>query len=296
MSIRKSRGFTLVELLVVIAIIGVLVALLLPAVQMAREAARATQCKNNFKQLGIALHQYHDTHNVLPPGWLANEPEGEPGWGWATHLLPYLEQKNLEEGAIHRHLPISDAANQKARETVLPVFLCTSDPTPKLFTLGGGGGHDHEEDAAHNHSVDEGVALFQISRSNYVGVFGTLEIEDVPAAGDGTFFFRSRTRFAQVTDGLSNTLMIGERGAKRGGSLWQGVVSEANEPMPRIVGISDHPPNHADHHFDDFTSYHPAGVHFLLGDGSVSRYNDSINLAVYQAMCTINGGESATTP
>jgi prepilin-type N-terminal cleavage/methylation domain-containing protein len=296
MSFHVRRGFTLVELLVVIAIIGVLVALLLPAVQMAREAARATQCKNNFKQLGLALHQYHDTHNVLPPGWLADEPEGEPGWGWATHLLPYLEQKNLEEGLIKRHLPIADSANQKARETVLPFMLCPSDPAPKLFTLGGGGGHDHDEDAAHHHSVDEGVALFQIARSNYVGVFGTLEIEDNAIAGDGTFFFRSRTRFSQVTDGLSNTIMIGERRAKRGGSLWQGVVSLANEPMARIVGIADHPPNHADHHFDDFTSHHPAGVHFLHGDGSVSRYNDSINFAVYQALCTINGSESLPTP
>ena len=105
--------------------------------------------------------------------------------------------------------------------------------------------------------------LFRIARSNYVGVFGTLEIEDNAAAADGTFFFRSRTRFAQVTDGLSNTIMVGERGAKRGGSLWQGVINLANEPMARIVGIADHPPNHPDHHFDDFTSYHPAGVHFL---------------------------------
>ena len=103
------------ELLVVIAIIGVLVALLLPAVQMARESARATQCKNHFKQLGLALHQYHDTHQVLPPGWLADEPEGEPGWGWATHLLPYLEQKNLEEGLIQAAL-----ADRRRRESEGP--------------------------------------------------------------------------------------------------------------------------------------------------------------------------------
>ncbi len=119
---RQRRAFTLVEQLVVIAIIGVLVALLLPAVQMAREAARATQCQNHLKQLGLALHQYHDTHNVLPPGWLADEPVGVPGWGWATHLLPYLEQQNLEEGLIKRHLPIADAVHQQARETVLAVF------------------------------------------------------------------------------------------------------------------------------------------------------------------------------
>ena len=123
-----------------------------------------------------------------------------------------------------------------------------------------------------------------------------VEIEDHAGASDGTFFFRSRTRFSDVTDGLSNTIMIGERHAKRGGSLWQGVINLANEPMARIVGIADHPPNHPDHHFDDFTSHHPGGVHFLHGDGSVGRYNDSINVGVYQALCTIGGGESATSP
>src|SRR6187399_1015822 len=97
------RGFTLVELLVVIAIIGTLVALLLPAVQMAREAARASQCKNQLKQVGLATHQYHDAMGRLPPGWIANQPEGVPGWGWASALLPYLEQTALES-SIQRQL------------------------------------------------------------------------------------------------------------------------------------------------------------------------------------------------
>src|SRR5689334_23469471 len=94
---RKRTTFTLVELLVVIAIIGVLVALLLPAVQAAREAARASQCKNNLKQLGIALHNYHDVMRVLPPGWIADKPEGVPGWGWASLVMRYMEQTNLEQ-------------------------------------------------------------------------------------------------------------------------------------------------------------------------------------------------------
>jgi prepilin-type N-terminal cleavage/methylation domain-containing protein/prepilin-type processing-associated H-X9-DG protein len=288
MSVRP--GFTLVELLVVIAIIGVLVALLLPAIQAAREAARASQCKNHLKQVGLAAHQYHDTMGRLPAGWIANQPEGDPGWGWSSALLPYMEQRNLDE-SIKRHLPIADPMNQAARETVVPVLLCGSDPHPKVFTIfGGGEGGDEDEAFATN--VDSGTAMFRMARSNYVGMFGALEIEENPAGGDGVFFFLSRTRFAEITDGLSSTLLVGERYAKQGNSVWAGVVEGANEAMVRVVGVGDHVPNDPHHHFDDFASYHPGGVHFLFGDGSVQRINSGIDLEVYQAMCTRAGGEA----
>src|SRR5688572_1419891 len=135
MKTSRARGFTLVELLVVIAIIGVLVALLLPAVQMAREAARASQCKNHLKQCGLALHQYHDVMGRLPPGWIANQPEGVPGWGWTPALFPYLEQRNLDENLINRQLPIAAGANQAGRETIVPVLICGSDAQAKVFTI-----------------------------------------------------------------------------------------------------------------------------------------------------------------
>jgi prepilin-type N-terminal cleavage/methylation domain-containing protein len=293
---RRARGFTLVELLVVIAIIGVLVALLLPAVQAAREAARSSQCKNNVRQIGLATHNYHDIHNRLPPGWIANAPEGTPGWGWTVSLLPQMEQTPLHN-SINRNLPISDAVNQQARETVLNILICPSDPTPKVFTLATGGedhGHEHEEEeeeGGHHHSVDDGTPMFRVSRSNYVGMFGTNEIEDNPSGNNGPFGYLSQTRFADFTDGLSNTLLVGERHARYGASMWQGVVPTANEAMVRVVGVADHTPNHHDHHFDDFTSYHPAGVHFVLGDGSVRRIDDHIDLGVYQGLSTMYGGE-----
>jgi prepilin-type N-terminal cleavage/methylation domain-containing protein/prepilin-type processing-associated H-X9-DG protein len=294
MSVRFRRGFTLVELLVVIAIIGVLVALLLPAIQAAREAARGSQCKNNLKQLGIALHNYHDCVGRLPPGWLANKPEGVPGWGWSSFLLPYLEQRNLDD-MIKRHLPIADAANQQQRETSVASLLCGSDPHPKIFTIFGGADSGDEEEAFAT-NIDSGTPLFRMARSNYVGVFGVSEIEELPAAGEGAFFFLSRTRFAEITDGLSNTLVVGERYAKQGNSVWAGVVEGANEAMVRVVGIGDHVPNDPHHHFDDFASYHPGGVHFLYGDGSVQRINNQIDLSVYQALCTRNGGEAISPP
>jgi prepilin-type N-terminal cleavage/methylation domain-containing protein len=283
----RHRAFTLVELLVVIAIIGILIAMLLPAVQMAREAARAAQCKNNLRQLGLALHHYHDVFKRLPPGWIADEPEGVPGWGWTVGLLPFLEQQNVEQ-TIVKTQAIAAPVNQQARETVLAILRCPSDGEDDVFEIGGGGTSDP--------NVDVGTPLFKIARSNYIGVFGTIEIEDSPSMSDGTFYHNSRVKFADVKDGLSNTLVIGERNSRYGGSVWAGVIGAANEPMARVVGIADHPPNHADHHFDDFTSDHPSGAHFLVGDGSVARINDQIDLTVYQALCTIKGREPSSIP
>ena len=287
-AVRRRRAFTLVELLVVIAIIGILVALLLPAVQMAREAARASSCKNNLKQLGLALHNYHDVMGQLPSGWIADQPEGVPGWGWTTGILAQLEQQAVEDNLIRRNLPIADTANKSAREHVLPIVICPSDTGQRLFSIGA--------DDFTPPNIDSGTPVFQVAKSNYVGVFGSLAIEDVPSAGDGVFFHNSRIRFADLIDGLSNTLIVGERRSKIGGSVWSGVIEGVAEPMARVVGISDHTPNHPHGHFDDFSSHHPSGVHFLLGDGSVSRFNDTIDLAVYQALCTRAGREAVQAP
>lgn len=303
----RRSAFTLVELLVVIAIIGVLVGLLLPAVQAAREAARMSQCKNNLRQIGIALHNRHGIYNQLPAGWTADAPEGSPGWGWASEILPQMEQGNLYEGAVKRNLPIDDSANQFAREQIIPGYICPSDIGPKLFMIHGGGAddHDHEEEHEHEeeehehteeHSIDEGTPLFKVAKSNYVGMFGTGELEDEASAGNGVFFHNSQVNFAHVRDGLSNTLFVGERHSRFGSSVWTGVIHDANEAMARIVGVADHAPNSESHHFDDFSSNHPSGAHFLMGDGSVRILNNEINTTLYQALSTRDGGEVAVVP
>jgi prepilin-type processing-associated H-X9-DG protein len=102
--------------------------------------------------------------------------------------------------------------------------------------------------------------------------------------------------FASIADGLSNTFLVGERDARLGGSVWTGMISQANEPMARIVGITDHTPNTPTRHFDDFSSKHVGGVHFLMGDGSVRRYDDSIDEVVYRALATRDGKEGVTAP
>jgi hypothetical protein len=266
----------LVELLVVIAVIGILVALLLPAVQAAREAARRIDCRNNCKQIGLALHMYHDVYRQLPAGWIADPNTGEPGWGWATHILPFLEQSSVHD-KIDLNLPIADPSNQPMRETPLPFYRCVSDARHEPLLM----------------LIDEatGNPLFNVARANYVGVFGTLEIEDDPFAGDGVFFQNSHIRFADVLDGLSSTLFVGERCSRIDGSTWTGAVEGADEGLARVVGSTDHVPNAPLAHFDDFSSDHPTGANFTLGDGSVRMIADTIDLAVYQALATRAGGE-----
>jgi hypothetical protein len=249
----------------------------LPAVQAAREAARRIDCRNNCKQIGLALHAYHDVYRQLPAGWIAHPNTGEPGWGWATHILPFLEQINLH-AQIQLNLPIADSSNQIVRETSLSVYRCVSD----------GRGNDPlvllAEEATGN-------SLFKVARANYVGAFGTLEIEDDPFAGDGVLFQNSNLRFADVTDGLSNTIFVGERCSRIDGSTWTGAVEDAEEGLVRIVASSDHVPNHPAAHFDDFSSFHPTGAHFTLGDGSVRMLADTIDLDVYRALATRTGDE-----
>ena len=290
---KFQRGFTLVELLVVIAIIGILVGLLLPAVQAAREAARRMQCSNNVRQLGLAVHNYESANRRIPSGWIANNAHGEPGWGWAAALLPFMEGSNLHN-QIDFRLPIEDPIHAQVRVTVIPAFICPSDTGPELFEIAAGDGHDHDHE--HEHAALESVddapeKLFRLSKSNLIGMFGTFELEDAPYNGDGMFYGNSRIKFRDVTDGLSNTLMVGERSSRLGGSLWQGNIPEATEPHARILGVADHGPNDAHAHFEDFSSYHTSGVNFMRADVSVTFLSNSIDLRVYQAMATRAGGE-----
>ena len=168
----RPNGFMLVELLVVIAIIGILVALLLPAVQAAREASRRTSCCNNLKQIGLGLHMFHDTHKCLPAGWTAYDPNtgdphwfGEPGWGWATQILPHLEQSVAFEGLVHCKLPITDPANEDARILPLDIYRCPSDKSEPTFVLQGGGIYV---------GSSGGFSPVEVSVGNYIGVVGAI--------------------------------------------------------------------------------------------------------------------------
>jgi prepilin-type N-terminal cleavage/methylation domain-containing protein len=224
----RRVGFTLIELLVVIAIIAVLIALLLPAVQQAREAARRSQCKNNLKQLALALHNYHDTANGLPfgtacdsPGVYPDNPDGSgtynpmaraPGWNWATMILPYMDQAPVYSG-LNFSLKMSDPVNRTLVGSVVPSFRCpsTSSDEPKHHPVGGA------------FAIAPGIAL-----SNYAANGGAWErspngeIRIVwqpsqnPRIRNGAFASDSHFNFSSFIDGTSNTFLLGETRIRTG--------------------------------------------------------------------------------
>ncbi len=194
--VSKNRGFTLIELLVVIAIIAILIALLLPAVQQAREAARRSTCKNNLKQIGLALHNYHDTHRVFPPGSISQH-----GWLSTTFILPFIDQAPLYQ-AIKPNGPIvlTNAIILARVRTVLPAYLCPSSADP---------------DASKNSSAQVRVAGIQypIGLSNYLAIDGNgdLRCNYGLSSFNGIFYQNSKTKIRDITDGTSNTVMFTER-------------------------------------------------------------------------------------
>ncbi len=214
---RSRNGFTLIELLVVIAIIATLVAILLPAVQQAREAARRSNCKNNLKQIGIALHNYHDTYNTLPPGYIRiqfPQPSSSPtmqSWGWAAHLLPFMEQSAIYEGTLGANLRFNEVLSSTTLRTILQnpisMFRCPSDNGQQVnenFGYAGNPGQvylatsnylaNNDRNGNPTNSADHPETLFVLGSN-----------------ARGCFWANSRCRFADVTDGLSNTVIVGER-------------------------------------------------------------------------------------
>jgi prepilin-type N-terminal cleavage/methylation domain-containing protein len=286
----QRKGFALVELLVVIAIIGVLIALLLPAVQAARESARRCSCCNNLKQVGLAMHLHHDTYGRLPAGWDGYDASGRPlalgypGWGWAARILPFIEQANVEKNLINYQLPATDPANSQARLFLIKTFRCPSDTGDVKFL---------------NRDEESGNGTLEFATANYVGVWGTTDTHvcgTLPAGtqctSDGCLFHNSSTRFADILDGLSQTFLVGERNSRLDYSTWVGTY-DVNDCSPgRIVGTASYPPNSQASDIHNFSSEHPSGTHFLLADGSVRIVPETIDTAVYHALCMRNGNDS----
>jgi prepilin-type N-terminal cleavage/methylation domain-containing protein/prepilin-type processing-associated H-X9-DG protein len=292
----RRTAFTLVELLVVIAIIGVLIALLLPAVQAAREAARRSQCKNNLKQIGLALHNYDSARRSFPPGFVSksdtvNGPGTGPGWGWAAHILPYLEESSVP---VDLTRAITDPIHDQVRVLQLPIFRCPSDAAEEpVFSV--------QDESAHE--------ITKLAFGNYVGVAGTFEVSVFPDTGTGVLFRNRTIRIKDITDGTSHTIMIGERASKQSPqSTWVGAVTGAVVPPKNPTYEEEEPPvlvltntgtaadgrvpNNELDHVEDSNSEHPQGVHFMFCDGSVQAISNDIDPDVWEAIGTRAGGET----
>lgn len=295
-SIRRGSGFTLIELLVVLAVIAVLISLLLPAIQQAREAARRTQCQNNLRQIGLALHNYHDQFTVFPPGWIgvdeatyAPDVYGLNGWGWASRVLPQLDQAPLFN-KLNSLISIEEPVNAPPRSIPLSVLRCPSDVGPTDWTA--------VEPPRSGHVGD----LLTVATSNFVANFGSKSTDVCEhyvvgevCSSDGVFYHNSSTRIAEITDGTSHTLLVGERMTLERDqwySTWSGVVYGGQDAIVCILGTAEFPPNSRVHHFANFSSYHTGGAQLLFADGSAKFVSSNIDDALFRSLSTRAGGET----
>ena len=301
-SLLRCRGFTLIELLVVIAIIAILIALLLPAVQQAREAARRSACKNNLKQLALGLHNYESTHGLLPPGYLhkfgqtgADQLANHMGFAWGCMILPQIEQANLY-AQFNFNVPIFDNINLTAREMHLSVFLCPTDP------FSGGGFVDRDPDSSPPERY--GAASYA---ANWGPSTAAVNLDDTPLQSIGVFYRNSKTRFRDITDGLSNTLALGERtnGPIPGGTLadghsyfetaWSAATRDRDDIEDdhghMVLFETQYRPNQKDTDDKGISAPHVGIGQFAMCDGSVRPISENIDAGVYNALGTRSGGE-----
>ena len=315
----REAGFTLIELLVVIAIIAILVSLLLPAVQQAREAARRTQCKNNLKQIGLALHNYHDVYNVFPLGaYTAIDDDmgfDDDGYGWATMLLPYIEQENLYaqlpitwgdgdafpgNWGIHQRYFDVNGTILPGRGQPLAAFRCPSSTLPdvtRAFEIPcqdrPGSACSEVTTSVNPDDFATGHATSDYKASNGAddrGMFGKARVAvNVAAAG---------TRVRDITDGTSNTIAVGEASYIRRAAQW-GVwigANNADEPVlfkteaPSFINAGTTVSDMAHAVDDDCAfSFHTGGAQFLFADGSVHFVSENIDTGFDDGNSSING-------
>jgi prepilin-type N-terminal cleavage/methylation domain-containing protein len=312
LSLRR-RAYTLIEVLVVLFIIGILTALLLPAVQYARERANQVRCRNNLRQIGLALHNYHDTLGsfpaayhyidplsktaakrtvvVRPPG----QPKGvytDPGWGWAAYILPYIDQNPLFQNCYFGE-SIGTVRNHDARTTIIGTYVCPSDQVGTgTYTV----------------LSEVNRPICDVATISYAACYGAGgSIGENPSGGNGIFYRNSATRITDITDGASNTIAVGERATLFCPTGWAGAVSGGTTRIPPtapvyLVSIEEAPVqvmcrvgskqlNSPISEPYDFFTPHPAVAHFAFADGSVHALPFGTDVTTLRALSTIAGGE-----
>jgi prepilin-type N-terminal cleavage/methylation domain-containing protein/prepilin-type processing-associated H-X9-DG protein len=295
----KQAAFTLVELLVAITIIGLLMALLLPALQAARSSARRAQCGNNLKNIGLALQGFHAAKGSFPSGYISGvDPSGNetgPGWGWLSLLLTHMDQAPLS-GTIDFRQPIETSGNSLARAQLISSLLCPANEISKPTWP-----------AEVRDSTGEPMSLIcRVAFCAYIGMYGST---DTTRVGDGVFFRNSHIRVRDIIDGTSRTIAAGERAYVLGDGTWVGAVTGASmfpddyaakiavehlKPASAMVlghtGLGNGP-NSANSEINQFYGLHGSGVNFVFTDGHVAFLPDTIDYPLYQAMSTRAGAE-----
>lgn len=329
----RRPGFTLIELLVVIAIIAVLIALLLPAVQQAREAARRTQCKNNLKQLGLALHTYHDSSNTMPPGWIGQSTGAYSGFGWNSMILPFIDQGPLFNNISTAGIPNmitglaanTTVATVRTTDTPIPGLRCPSDsgPATAVTTTTGTtvqfGRSNYPAVCGFNPNI-QGISTTWIAApvtgaAPTSQVIGSSWVNQSTIAWGGMFGENSRKGLRDMSDGSSNSFLVGERytpaessaGAPAsivGDTIWAGAPmtvspTSGNWLQALVVGECTTAINfgtkstaggspRAD--TSGFGSMHTGGAHFLMGDGSVRFVSENVDMNTYRALSRVSDG------
>jgi len=304
----RRQGFTLIELLVVIAIIAVLIGLLLPAVQKVRDAAAKSQCQNNLKQIGIAMHSYNDTQGGLPPGgtganpsgtWpFPSAPAGQGGdLGWTAYLLPYIEQQGMFSqisfsGAYNSTTVVNGTTNSNLNKVRIKTYTCeaasvTDDPTATIT----GGKVLHYCAVMGPRGTNPATGTAYVATSNAAVTHGQISVS-------GLFGPNTNVKLASVADGLSNTLMVGELSWANANCYRPWMRGWGANPIASakniVNAINTVPYDPAIPNFNDvsFGSPHSGGTNFVLADGSVRFIDQNISMPAYLAAASRNGGES----
>ncbi|MEL7496455.1 MAG: DUF1559 domain-containing protein [Planctomycetota bacterium] len=303
---KQRQAFTLIELLVVIAIIGILIALLLPAVQGVRESARRTSCLNNIRQIATGVLNFEGAQGHVPSGW-----NSRTGFGWMAYTLPNLEAGN-QYNQFNRMMPLVDPTNEDAIKLYVNGQMCPSSSN---------------NSPTYNLAADDPLRDVEISRTHYVGCIGsTVEYEEMddgqtcPSLGlinstgyiDGMFYKNSKTPLSDVLDGASSTILIGERSSELMDSSWPGILDGSSFTGWRVVGWTGEPPNNPMqteptiiieddgteteleihfHGFAQFNSMHNGVTSFSMVDGSTHLISDDIDPRIFEALGTIRGRE-----
>jgi prepilin-type processing-associated H-X9-DG protein/prepilin-type N-terminal cleavage/methylation domain-containing protein len=264
------RGLTVIELLVVLAIISVSLALVLPGIQHSIQDARLSQCKNNLKQLGLALHNYHEVYNTFAPGWISRD--GIPGTGartgWQVGILPFVDQAPLfNQIDYNQTSPISaDGKPLPVFQTPIVVYRCPADPTPVTNSLRG-------DYATSNYSGNYGHVAPPRLRPLGMSDFWPGAAE-APMKSRGLFARNSSVGIRFITDGTSNTILAGERSVTSGAGIWPGVTDNAHEDDALTDGSHRSRINAG---WYSYSSRHGGGVNILMCDGAVRFVSDKID-------------------